>query len=153
MMPYAGFTLFLGFALALVAIYDFRQMRVPDSLNVAIAVGGVGYWLVASPDFLSAQLLSGTAFGGSIWLLREAHARLTGRIGLGLGDVKLAAAGAIWLNPVLLPLFLFAASLSGLAYAAAQTLVQGGSLRHSRIPFAPFLSGSIFLCWLLERWP
>ncbi|MGB8818468.1 MAG: A24 family peptidase [Rhizobiaceae bacterium] len=153
MTSHAGFTLFLGLALALAAIYDFRQMRVPDRLNLAIAVGGVAYWLFANPDFLGAQFLSGAAFGGSVWLLREAHARLAGRIGLGLGDVKLAAAGAIWLNPVMLPLFLFAASLSGLVYATAQTFVQGGDLRQTRIPFAPFLSGSILFCWLLEQWP
>ncbi len=153
MSPDAAFTLFLVFALAFAAVNDLRQMRVPDSLNVAIAVGGAAYWLVANPDMLGTQILSGAAFGASIWLLREAHARLSGRIGLGLGDVKLAAAGAIWLNPVLLPLFLFAASLSGLAYATAQSLTQGGSLRQTCIPFAPSLSASVLFCWLLERWP
>jgi leader peptidase (prepilin peptidase) / N-methyltransferase len=152
MLPDAAFTLFLVFTLAVAAVNDLRRMRVPDRLNVAIAVGGAAYWQVANPDMLGTQILSGVAFGASIWLLREAHARLSGRIGLGLGDVKLAAAGAIWLNPVLLPLFLFAASLSGLAYASAQTLVQGGSLRQTRIPFAPFLSGSILFCWVLEQW-
>lgn len=148
-----SFTIFLMIALALVAAFDFRQMRVPDFLNLLIAVTGASYWLVVNPGLLSTQVLSGAAFGGSIWLLREAHARLSGRIGLGLGDVKLAAAGAVWLSPLLLPLFLFAASVSGLVYASAQALVQGGSLRQTRIPFAPFLSSSILLCWLLERWP
>jgi leader peptidase (prepilin peptidase) / N-methyltransferase len=153
MMSDASFTLFLGPALAIAAIFDFRHMRVPDSFNIAVAAGGVVYWLNANPALLGAQILSGLIVGTSIWLLRETHLRMTRRIGLGLGDVKLAAAGAIWLNPVLLPLFLFAASLSGLVYALAKGLIQGGDLRETRIPFAPFLSGSILFCWLLEQWP
>lgn len=149
----ASFTAFLATALAKVAIEDFRHMRVPDNLNIAIAVAGVCYWTLSNPALVGLQILSGASFGAAIWLLREAHQRFSGKVGLGMGDVKLGAVGAIWLNPTVLPLFLFAASMAGLAYAAALNLTYGGNLRQDRIPFAPFLGASILFCWLLERWP
>ncbi len=153
MLIEASFTAFLATALAAVAIHDFRHMRVPDHFTIAIAMAGTLYWALTSSGLVGPQLFSGATFGGAIWMLRMAHQGFTGRIGLGMGDVKLSAAGAIWLNPVLLPLFLFTASLAGLAFASALTVAEGGNLRQKCIPFAPFLGASIMFCWLLERWP
>lgn len=149
----AIFTVVLGSALAAVAVHDFKHYRVPDLLSLLIALSGMLFWLLSSPAALSVQLLYGFAFGASLWLLREAHFRIARRIGLGLGDVKLAAAGAIWLNPVMLPLLLFIASLTGLAFAFATAFAHGAKLSQTRIAFAPFLGTAILLCWLVERLP
>ena len=43
-------------------------------------------------------LLSGLLCGGALYLLREGFFRLRGVDGLGLGDVKLGAAGGLWLG-------------------------------------------------------
>lgn len=152
-MQDALFTVVLGAALAAIAVHDFKHYRVPDLLSLLIALSGMLFWLLSSPSALPVQLLYGFALGASLWLLREAHFRLAGRIGLGLGDVKLAAAGAIWLNPVMLPLLLFIASLTGLVFALATALAHGARLRQIRIAFAPFLGVAILFCWLVERLP
>jgi leader peptidase (prepilin peptidase) / N-methyltransferase len=149
----AFFTVVLGSALAAISVHDFKHYRVPDLLSLFIAFAGMLFWLLASPADLPIQLLYGFAFGASLWFMREAHFRLAGRIGLGLGDVKLAAAGAIWLNPVMLPLLLFVASLTGLVFAFATAFAHGARLSQIRIAFAPFLGTAILFCWLVERLP
>lgn len=147
------FTVALGAVLTAIAVHDLKHFRIPDHLSLFVAFAGMVFWSLSDLAELPRQIFAACAFGGSLWLMRETHARLTGRIGLGLGDVKLAAAGAIWLNPVMLPMLLFVASLTGLVFASATALAQGGNLRQVRIAFAPFLGGAILFCWMVERIP
>lgn len=60
----------------------------------------IGVLLAAvSPGKLAANFSAAVATYAALWLLAEAHYRLRGYEGLGLGDVKLAAAGALWVGP------------------------------------------------------
>jgi hypothetical protein len=55
--------------------------------------------------------------GGALWIVREVFFRRRGFDGLGFGDVKLAAAGAMLVGSVGFSLALFTASLAGIAWA------------------------------------
>ncbi len=67
---------------------------------------------------------------------------MRGRVGLGLGDAKLLAAGGAWLGVALLPDVLLVSALAGLCWAVGR--------RRSRIAFGPFLAGGIWVVWLYQ---
>lgn len=144
----AIFTLSLLGLLAVISYVDFKQMRVPDGLNALLFAGGLAFWLLTARGSLPAQMIAGSALAVALWLIRFGHSRMTGRIGLGLGDVKMAGAGAIWINPLLLPLFVFSASAGGLVYA---WLIAKPD-RDTRLPFAPFLAFGLISCWVTEHY-
>jgi leader peptidase (prepilin peptidase) / N-methyltransferase len=148
MLIVAAFTLFLIIMLSAISYVDSQQMRVPDALSALLLAGGLAFWLLTARESLTAQMFGGCALACTLLLIRFGHSRMTGRIGLGLGDVKLAGAGAVWINPLLLPFFVFAASASGLVYALF--IAKPG--RGDRLPFAPFLAFGLFSCWLTEHY-
>ncbi len=152
--------LFCSMALALV-VTDFEHYILPDE----ITLGGLGLGLAMSvlifipqsftalvwmlldrqPEPWLASLAESAAgagiFGGMLWLMREAHYRIRGIAGLGLGDVKMAAMmGAFWgVGPTLLILLLgsVAGSLLGLAL-----IVLGGKKWTHELPFGSYLGAA-----------
>ncbi|MDQ3560170.1 MAG: prepilin peptidase, partial [Pseudomonadota bacterium] len=84
-----------------------------------------------------------------LFLLREAFFRLRGVDGLGLGDVKLAAAGGIWLGWELFATAIMLAAIGALAFVATRTILEGPWPRTRRIPFALYLAPGIWVSWFL----
>jgi prepilin signal peptidase PulO-like enzyme (type II secretory pathway) len=79
-------------------------------------------------------------FGREIFLGREA---------LGLGDVKLAAAGGALLGPVLIWTAIAAAAAGTAGIAAAFVVLRKRALtRDLEIPFGPGLLAAIFAAWI-----
>ena len=106
------FTIILACVLAAISYVDVRSMRVPNMLSALLLVGGLAFWSLSHGGSVIAQFSYGIALAAIMWLIRFGHFRLTGQVGLGLGDVKMAGAGAVWINPLLLPMFIFAATTS-----------------------------------------
>jgi len=80
------------------------------------------------------------------------HAKLTGTIGLGLGDVKLAAAGAPFLSWTALPLAVALAAAAGVLAVMTRALLRRQSpSRQSELPFGAFLAPAIWICFVFER--
>lgn len=131
----------LPLTLAATAI-DLRRRIIPDRLNLALLGLGlaVAAWEDPSPTALALRLGEVALAFGLFWALREAHARLRGRVGLGLGDVKFIAAATAWTGLLGLPLLILAASLTALAAVLAATLAGGRIDRATRLPFGPFLA-------------
>jgi prepilin signal peptidase PulO-like enzyme (type II secretory pathway) len=130
---------------------DSRKMIIPDVLNGALAGTGLAYQVLASPGAIWFHVATGLAAAAVFWLIRRIHASSTGRVGLGLGDVKMAGASAIWLSPWNLPLFVFVASVSALIFAAGRHLLRKDLSASLRQPFGPFLSAGLLLTWLGEQ--
>ncbi|TPM16321.1 A24 family peptidase [Mesorhizobium sp. B2-3-5] len=141
----------LAATLATISIIDFRRMIIPDLLNLALAAGGLGFQLVVQRDDAPIQIMAAVltlvAFRG----LRHGHFLLTGRIGLGLGDVKMLAAAALWINPLLLPVLLFIASATALLFIGGQIVAAGPAAARSRVPFGPFIALGLGCSWALEQ--
>lgn len=134
-----------------IAMIDARSQIIPNELNLALAATGiVSQWLIVG-SFPFASILAGVGMFGLFWLVRALHSRARGRVGLGLGDVKMAGAGAVWIAPLALPSFLLIASAAGLAYVLARALWAGSLNYDQRTPFGPFLGLGLFVAWGAEQ--
>ena len=143
----------LGWAMLAIALVDAQRFTIPDVLSLPAIPAGLlasGYMLDPwSSALVSLDHAIGTCLGGAVfWLVREAYWRLRGREGLGLGDVKLAAAGGAWIGwEHLFGVVLLAATVA-LGLAAALAVLRHKSLSGAeRIPFGTFLAPSIWIVW------
>ena len=139
----------LGWALLTLTLIDLRCQRLPDFLTLPLLLAGLGVtagaWPAALPDSVVGAVLGYTALAVVGWLYR----RVRGRVGLGLGDAKLLAAGGAWLSWQALPEIVLLAA--GLALATAIGLHWLRRLPLSaatRVPFGPFLAGAIWIGWM-----
>lgn len=144
-----------GFALAViliaVVIVDFRRMIIPDWLNLALATSGFSFQLFASRDGVASQVVFAVGVLAVFWAMRHGHFAITGRIGLGLGDVKMLGAAALWISPLLFPILIFIASASALLFVGAQVIAIGPAAARLRVPFGPFIALGLGCAWTLEQ--
>ncbi|MCJ2012632.1 prepilin peptidase [Methylobacterium sp. J-076] len=134
-----------------VAVIDLRRRIIPDGLNLALLAAGLGLAAYRAPDPQAVLLRIAevaVAFG-LFWSVRALHARLRGRIGLGLGDVKFLAAATAWTGLAQVPLLILVASLAALAGAGLAALVGRRIGRATRLPFGPFLALGLHVALLL----
>lgn len=141
--------LLLGGLLTPLAVIDLRTGYLPDPLQIALAAAGLGVVAIGSPIGLTWPLaFAGAALnGGVFWGLRWLVSRLKGREAMGLGDVKLVAAGGLWLGPMALPYIMAAGGLLTLAGAALAGLATGKQVWQGEMPLGPGLAVGIFACF------
>jgi prepilin signal peptidase PulO-like enzyme (type II secretory pathway) len=138
-----------------VMISDIRFLIIPDALTAAIA--GLGLVAILSPaadrpDAVLTLVQAGVGALGSmaaLLLVRWGHTRITGRDGLGLGDVKLMGALTVWLDPGDASLALAVAALAALGLVALRVPFDrrwrdGGAV----VPFGAFLAPAAWLVWV-----
>jgi len=137
-LQYLQFMVFAG-TLVILSFIDFDHKILPDVLTLpGIAVG----WLVSFlPGGISwtDSLIGLAAGGGSLYLVATVYERITGREGLGGGDIKLLAMIGAWMGWQSLPLIVLMSSLSG-AVIGSVFILSGGKGARTQIPFGPFLS-------------
>ena len=98
---------------AIAASYDVAQHRVPNALVTAIAGAGAavqwvsGGWDAGALGLVAAGIVAGLAL--PFWASRR----------IGGGDLKLAAAAAVWVGPIRIPTYLLATAVVGGLVAAA----------------------------------
>ena len=154
----------LGAVLALdvlaIAVIDARLFIIPDELTIAaLVLGIINAVLDAWPEGWSAvfssigtALLRGAVLAGAFFALRAVYARLRGREGIGLGDVKLAAAGGVWLAWTTIPVAIEIAALAALAVYVVRQFAGGKMMSATaRMPFGLFLAPAIWIGWVLEQ--
>lgn len=143
----------LGLAMLGIVVADSRSFIVPDLLSLPAIVGGLltsGRLLdPASSTLVSSDHVIGMVAGGlGFWLVRVAYAWLRGQEGLGLGDVKLAAAAGAWVGWQELANVVLLASSLALAVITLVSLVRGKPVSATdKLPFGCFLAPSIWLVW------
>lgn len=131
------------------SVIDVRTRILPDLLIGIVAIIAALLALNHGRETLlvglAAAVISLGIFGGLAWLYR----RRRGHVGLGMGDVKLFAALALWLG-LATPWMVFIASALGLAIMA---LVRQPD---RKIPFGPMIAVAGFAIGLLLEagiWP
>lgn len=135
---YFLFLLFAGTLLTL-SFIDLDHKILPDVLTLpGIAVGWAVSFLPGGISWLD-SLIGLVSGGGALYLVAALYARITGREGLGGGDIKLLAMIGAWLGWISLPLIVLMSSLSGAVIGSVFILV-GGKGARTQIPFGPFLS-------------
>jgi leader peptidase (prepilin peptidase)/N-methyltransferase len=138
-----------GWMLLAMGALDAEHYWLPDRLTLPF----LGLGLVLGLGTFPERALGAALGGGALLLLRVGFERMTGREGLGLGDVKLMAGLGAWLSWVSLAPLLLLASLLGLG-AAMFRLVQArragvASLGSApAVAFGACLAAAAFPLWL-----
>jgi len=149
-------TLLAGLAIW-IAFVDLEDLIIPDLATAGIAILGLTLILLETPPSALTEeipdvLMRAIAAGGLLFLVRLAFKRFAGKEGLGLGDVKLMAAGATFLSWASLPYALILAAAAAIMVIVAHRIRQGAWLdRETEIPFGAFLAPAIWAAFLLER--
>jgi len=127
----------LGLTLFGLSTVDVKTMRVPDGLTLAVGGQALCLALLRGREAALAAVFCAVVAVATLEGLRRAYLNLRGEPGLGLGDVKLVGALALWLG-LSTPVAVGIAALLGLAAAWRLKLGAG------RLPFAPFLAAAAF---------
>jgi prepilin signal peptidase PulO-like enzyme (type II secretory pathway) len=137
----------LAMVLIKLSLVDLREQRLPDWLTLPLAAAGLILAAWRTGEVPTPELIGAGSGFLLFWALGEAHYRLRGTEGLGLGDAKLLGAAGAWLGWRDLPLVILIAALGALAAAAA------GRLRQRDIPFGPWLAAAFIALWLARLLP
>ena len=155
--PVAIASIVLGVLMVAGADVDARTYLLPNGITWGATICGVSSawfldelnpWLASSDAILRAMCAAGL-----LALLRWIYGCIKNREGLGLGDVKLAAAVGAWLPFEIMPLCF------GLATGGALVTILWGHLRGNRIertmkiPLGTFLCPALWFAFYASRLP
>ncbi len=129
-----------GWGLLLLLALDIEHYWLPDLIVLPMLALG----LAAGPAPLPDRALAAALLGGGLLALLLGFRMVTGRDGLGPGDVKLGAAIGAWLSPVLIGPFLLLSALVGLWLAWSVQRRTGSP----RVPFGAAMAVAAFPLWL-----
>jgi prepilin signal peptidase PulO-like enzyme (type II secretory pathway) len=139
----------LAFTLCWAVAIDIDRLILPDTLNVAMIIGGLLWFGISQPASLASHVIGAVAGFLSLAILAEAFLRVRGYDGLGGGDAKLLAAAGAWLGWGALPFVVLIASTTGLAVALGLFLLRRqGAL--GPIAFGPFIAAGFWIMLLLD---
>lgn len=141
------FSLFFCGVLFALTLIDLRYMLLPDMLTLSLLWGGLLFHALAGEgeQGLKEALYGAMAGYLSLWVLYWVFYGLTGREGLGGGDLKLLAALGAWSGWSQLPAILLLSASLGILGTLAVRLIGKKSLS-DELPFGPCLAvaGLIF---------
>lgn len=134
------FFLLFGAALIAIAFIDLHHKIIPDKLSLPGIVVGFAFSLLPSSGLSWSDSLLGIIGGGGFLLLVGiAFEKITGREGMGMGDVKMLAMIGAWMGWRSLLFIILLSSLAGSLIGAAALLLSRKGTR-TKIPFGPFLA-------------
>jgi leader peptidase (prepilin peptidase)/N-methyltransferase len=144
----------LGLLMLAIAVADACAYIIPDRLTLAAFVLALAAAAVTDfaniPENVALAAARGLVLALAFFALREIYFRLRQRHGIGLGDVKLAAAAGAWLDWPLIPVAVeIAAVLALTVYLASRLVLRRPISAVSKLPFGLFFAPAIWFCWLL----
>lgn len=138
----------LGWTLLVLATVDALALRLPDVLTLPlIAAGLVVSWFLPERDLLGHAIGAAVGFA-SFWSIAALYRATRGQDGLGMGDVKLAAAAGAWLGWQALAFVVLIACAVGLVWVGLAVMRRGRTALEESIPFGVALTFAIWLIWL-----
>jgi leader peptidase (prepilin peptidase) / N-methyltransferase len=152
--PVAIASTVLGTLMLAGADVDARTFLLPDAITWgAVACGIVAASLLhpAAPWLTAGEAIARAAcIAAALALFRSGYAWIRRSEGLGLGDVKLAAAIGAWLSVDAIPLCFGLATTSALLVVMFGYLNGQSVTRATRIPFGAFLCPSLWVVFYVE---
>jgi leader peptidase (prepilin peptidase)/N-methyltransferase len=138
-----------GAALLALTAIDLEQRLLPDVITYPGIVLGLVLALFL-PHLALVEAVLGVLLGGGIFFLTGwIYERITGKRGMGGGDVKLLAMIGAFLGVNSLPYIIFLSAalgtLAGIGLILAGGGWRGGQWRTTRIPFGPFLAAAALI--------
>jgi leader peptidase (prepilin peptidase)/N-methyltransferase len=150
----SAFTGILIFSMLIITLTDSRRMLIPDIVSLPAIPIGIVATISSLPgrpqdlflDHAIAGFLGATALYGLRWI----YFRFRGRIGLGLGDVKLAGVAGCWVGLDFLAVTLLLAAVAALVAAARSARGSGSEklVAGTAIPFGSFIAPAIVMTWI-----
>jgi len=134
--------LFLTFTTSLVTIsfIDLYHQIIPDIISIPGLLLGLAVSLFRFSNIHWLDSLIGIIGGGGfLFLVAIVFERLTGKEGMGGGDVKLLGMIGGWMGWRALPFVILISSLTGTIIGGGSLALTGRGVR-AKIPFGPFLS-------------
>lgn len=126
-------------ALVVITFIDLDHQIIPDEISLpGIVAGFVFSFFLPWSGWLN-SVLGILLGGGSLFLVAWGYEKLTGKEGMGGGDVKLLAMMGAFLGWRSVPFIIFAASLVGSVIGMAVMAIQKKDVKLA-IPFGPFLA-------------
>ena len=149
--PQAFFACLFTWALIVLTFIDIDRQLLPDNVTLPLLWLGLlcnGFGLFTD---LHSSLIGAVAGYGILWLVYQLYRLLTGREGLGRGDMKLLAMLGAWCGWQALVPIIFLSSLTG-SLAGLYLVIRRRRPRSSPICFGPFLAlaGWLNLVWGLD---
>ena len=132
-------------------LIDLKFQILPDNLNLLLSIFGFlqSYFLEA-PEAVE-SLLGSFLAGLVMFVVAKAYKKVRKLEGLGLGDVKLAAAGGLWVGWTMVGMMIFLGAFSAAVFVFMRSWKFGKIDRNERIPFGPFLAFGILCSWVLRH--
>jgi len=155
-LPLSAFAAALGALALLIAIVDLDRYIIPDAAVSAMALLGLCLAALEGDDgrvvAVGDAALRALAMGSAFFLLRAAYRWRSGVDGLGLGDVKLAAAAGPWLMWATLPFAVAVAAVAALITTGVRATL-GRERMHMKqeLPFGAFLAPAVWMSFMIER--
>jgi leader peptidase (prepilin peptidase)/N-methyltransferase len=142
-------------ALVVITFIDIEHQIIPDEISLpGIVIGFILSFFLKGHSWLN-SLLGILLGGGSLLLVAYAYQRVTGKDGMGGGDIKLLAMMGAFLGWKAVPFIIFASSLVGSVIGISLMLFQKKDAKLA-IPFGPYLAFAavlyIFYGRPLIRW-
>lgn len=141
-------SLWLAVVLIALSVVDIETFSLPDTLVGALAGGGIFAVIMLDTSVLLQNVFAAITTGLFILAINWLYLHVRGRHGIGIGDAKLLAAGAIWLGGTGIVNGIFWACLTGFAHCLAKTGFKSRLSRTTKIPFGPHIALGIWLVWL-----
>jgi len=127
-------------ALIAIAFIDLQHKIIPDVISLPGIVVGLVFSFFPSAEISPLDALIGIVGGGGfLFLVGTVFEKVTGREGMGGGDVKLLAMIGAWMGWKALPFVVLISALTGSVIGGASLVISRQGMR-SRIPFGPFLA-------------
>ncbi|MGE5147763.1 MAG: prepilin peptidase [Candidatus Eiseniibacteriota bacterium] len=138
----------LGWLLLALAVTDWREMILPDALNLPLVAGGLAVGAAFDGNFLADHAIGAAIGFSALYVVNLVYRQMRGRDGLGLGDAKLLAASGAWLGWAGLPSVVLIAGVTALSAVLVGRLSGRGLGAHDPVPFGTFLAAGFWLVWL-----
>lgn len=126
-------------SLVVITFIDLDQQIIPDQISLPGIIIGFAFSFFLPWNGWLNSLLGILLGGGSLYLVAWGYEKLTGKEGMGGGDIKLLAMMGAFLGWRSVLFIIFAASLVGSVIGVAAMLIQKKD-RKLAIPFGPFLA-------------
>ena len=126
-------------SLVVITFIDFDHQIIPDEISLPGIIVGFLFSLVLPWQVWWSSLLGILLGGGSLLLVASLYHRLTGKEGMGGGDIKLLAMMGAFLGWKSVPFIIFASSLIGSVIGISIMLLQKKDSKLA-IPFGPYLA-------------
>jgi leader peptidase (prepilin peptidase) / N-methyltransferase len=130
----------LSIPLSAIVWTDARRQVIPNALTLLVAIGGAAYALAYRPATLPTVLLAALVTYAVLLAVRAVYFGMRGHHGLGMGDVKLLAAAALWVGPAGISWVVLAACASAAILILVLRLFGARLDPSARMPFGPHIA-------------